>query len=153
VFTHHFAYALKKIATDCFDWDGEKDDKGRRLLQVLGTEAGREYNDNIWLDKMREQIEKNVGYANYWLIPDTRFPNEMDFIRCYETMLGMVVEIQRPDLDTGNENYGHSSETALDGVSSDVVIINDGSMDELRSKAKEFVKNLRAGEFSFNSAT
>ena len=44
-----FAYGVKDIARRCFGWDGEKDVKGRRLLQVIGMEAGREYNPDIWV--------------------------------------------------------------------------------------------------------
>lgn len=47
----HFAFDLKNIAKEYFNWNGEKDDKGRVLLQQLGTEVGRSFHSNIWLIK------------------------------------------------------------------------------------------------------
>ncbi len=45
------AKEIKRIAREDFGWDGKKDENGRRLLQVLGTEAGRMYDENIWVHK------------------------------------------------------------------------------------------------------
>ena len=36
-----FAKPVKDVARN-MGWNGEKDEKGRRLLQLLGTECGRE---------------------------------------------------------------------------------------------------------------
>ena len=34
----HYADLLKFICTKYFDWDGQKDEKGRHLLQYIGTD-------------------------------------------------------------------------------------------------------------------
>jgi hypothetical protein len=44
-----FAEEVKRIARDCFFWDGKKDDRGRKLLQLIGTEVGRGYDQQIWI--------------------------------------------------------------------------------------------------------
>ena len=46
-----FADPLKDLCRREFGWDGEKDNKGRRLLQVVGTDAGRAYDENNWVNK------------------------------------------------------------------------------------------------------
>ena len=68
-------------------------------------------------------------------------------------MVGIIVEVQRPDLDVSGETYSHSSEKALDGVDSDVVIINDGGFGDLLDKAIDFVRALRSGEIKTVSST
>lgn len=44
-----FAAPLKIAAAKLFGWDGAKDDKGRKLLQRLGSDVGRHFDPNIWL--------------------------------------------------------------------------------------------------------
>lgn len=46
-----FADELKRVASEYFYWDGEKDDLGRTLLQHIGTEVGRSFCEDIWLIK------------------------------------------------------------------------------------------------------
>lgn len=140
--TNHFAYALKKIATDCFGWDGQKDEKGRRLLQVLGTECGRAYNDNIWVEKVADWISSGVGTFNFFLIPDTRFPNEAEMVKTFPNMAGAIIAVVRPELNTGGQEYTHTSETALDGYEPDITITNDGTLQDLRQKAAELAEKL-----------
>ena len=71
-----FSTAVKNIARDSFGWDGEKDEKGRRLLQVIGTEAGRHYNPTIWLDKVHEEVTTRRATGVGTIIDDVRFVNE-----------------------------------------------------------------------------
>jgi hypothetical protein len=60
-------------------WNGEKDKKGRRLLQLIGTECGRECIDqDIWVKKWWETASKESGYV---IVDDLRFQNEYDGIR------------------------------------------------------------------------
>lgn len=57
----YFAFELKRIAHDYLgwngvldpkgNWEGGKDDKGRTLLQRLGTEVGRAYHESLWIFK------------------------------------------------------------------------------------------------------
>jgi hypothetical protein len=57
----YFAFELKRIAHDYLGWNGKldtkgnweggKDDKGRTLLQRLGTEVGRSYHEGLWTFK------------------------------------------------------------------------------------------------------
>lgn len=76
-----FADPVKQIALD-FGWDGEKDEKGRKLLQVIGTECGRAYNKSIWLDKMSSKIRENIRLKQRdMVIDDVRFDNEAELIK------------------------------------------------------------------------
>lgn len=90
-----FADEVKNIASKCFGWDGIKDEKGRRLLQTIGTEAGRYYNPDIWVDKLINRIEFEMNEVEFlteysvlknpfnlnFVISDHRFPNEYEKIK------------------------------------------------------------------------
>lgn len=72
-----FANPIKWIAKSFFRWDGEKDAKGRRLLQVIGTEAGREYYEDIWVDTLLDWVENHDDYPlDFLIIDDWRYENE-----------------------------------------------------------------------------
>ena len=78
---------IYKIAYEHFNWDGKKDDNGRKLLQDIGT-AGRSYDKDIWVRKMSEQLSlmKNNSYLYPILtnkggvITGIRYPNEVSKI-------------------------------------------------------------------------
>ncbi|MDR3610817.1 MAG: hypothetical protein P4L27_09660 [Ignavibacteriaceae bacterium] len=129
-----FADPVKQIALSCFNWDGVKDEKGRRLLQVIGTECGRAYDYDIWVKKMRELINKIAPLYDIIAIDDCRFDNESKLVR---ELGGIVIEIIRP----GCTPDGHASEQ---GISQDLIdnhIFNNGTLDQL----KESVLNIVAG--------
>jgi len=73
-----FAQGVKDVAREAFGWDGNKDEKGRRLLQVVGTDAGREYNPDIWVERCYEDIQSGFP-PNIIIYDDWRFPNEYSY--------------------------------------------------------------------------
>lgn len=108
----------------------------RKILQLLGTEAGRDIiHPDIWI---------NATFANWnqdtdWIITDVRFPNEAESIK---KRGGVVVHVKR-DVETPKKYAEHSSETSLDGYTKwDYVIDNSGTFDELEKKVKELLEKL-----------
>ena len=131
-----FADEVKRIACE-FGWDGKKDARGRRLLQRTG-DIGREYDSNLWVNRA---IKKAKGYAPYprdaiCIFSDCRYPNELDRVK-QEMYKVVTMRIERD----GVEKLDHTSETALDSYDSwDVVIENNGTLEEFKSKIMEAVK-------------
>lgn len=105
-----FAQRVKEIAT-LMGWDGKKDDRGRRLLQYLGTEAGRSYNQDMWSSYLiDERILSLPGYPfDVVIIDDWRFPNEREYVE--SNLLYDVVTIRI--IREGYDCKGHVSETSL----------------------------------------
>ncbi len=87
-----FADEVKYIAKRQFGWDGFKDRKGRRLLQVIGTDAGRAYNPNTWVDRVETKI-RQLPTKTIVIIHDIRFLNEVRFVQLHG---GVVLNIERP---------------------------------------------------------
>ncbi len=70
---------LKFVAKEFFNWNGEKDEKGRTLLQWLGTDLGRKNNINVWVNCVKEIVKGLKTEYDFVLVSDARFPNELDW--------------------------------------------------------------------------
>jgi hypothetical protein len=106
----------------------------RTLMQTLGTEWGREKIEKRFWIKCWEAKVKSLG--SFVVADDVRFLNEAMAIK---EMGGEMWKIIRPGTENG-EN--HSSEGQLDhwdGFSR--VIVNDGSIQDLRDRLSSFLIN------------
>jgi hypothetical protein len=129
----------------------------RYMLQLMGTEAGRDvFHKDIWI----HALERKLAMFDNVVVPDVRFPNEIDFIR---KVGGKIVRVKRgPEPDwydlahaANNVNFLHSpechdemsksgihySEWAWVGQDFDHVIDNDGSMEDLRNKINNIMES------------
>lgn len=124
----HYGDQVKYICRQFFDWDGKKDEHGRSLLQRVGTDVVRKKKPRHWVDRVLEILEFFPDEWDYVLIPDCRFPDEIQRVmECgFDTL---HVRIVRPGYE-GNlteEQKKHISETALDDSKPDALIRNSGT--------------------------
>lgn len=80
----------------------------RKVLQLLGTEVGRNIWPDTWVDGVRREIEEaqNENFDGL-AIEDVRFPNEVDMVR---EMDGQLWAITRPEAGGRVGVEGHESE-------------------------------------------
>ena len=134
VLVTHYADLVKYIATNFFEWDGQKDENGRSLLQKIGTDIGRKNDEDIWVDFIIGVLKIFQPPYDYVLIPDCRFPNEIEKIKLagFPTV---HVRVDRPSLQSAltEEQQKHASEVSLDNFTPDIMIKNDGSINDLIS--------------------
>lgn len=155
VTTLYWAGLLKRVAAmllglpeDYFFDDKAKDElflvgpgvymTGREFLQKLGTECLRDViHQDFWIQRVLREID--AAYAQYILIPDTRFPNEYAAIK---NLGGYVIRVVRPQVETGDM---HISETALDGYDFDDVIDNSGIRNGpvFTAELDDFIKSVK----------
>ena len=137
----HYADLLKYICTNYFGWDGKKDDKGRQILQYVGTDVIRKQNPTLWVEFVAMILKYFKGNWDYVIIPDCRFPNEITRLRDegFDTTHLRVVRsgFESPLTE---EQQNHPSETALDNFEADFVIDNNGSLEELEFKIDYLVE-------------
>jgi hypothetical protein len=120
----------------------------RELLQVLGTDCGRDMiHPNIWVnalfadykhtkcfyDPEGEQVRMK-GLPD-WLVTDMRFPNEAKAI---EERDGLTIRVHTT---RAGKVSNHESETALDSHNFDYVVDNSGSVQDLVDKIKVILVN------------
>ena len=128
----HQADLLKYICKAFFNWNGEKDEAGRTLLQQVGTNVIRKVEPDFWVDF----IAKVTGFFkdtwDYIIVPDTRFPNELEKLKANDANVFHVRVIREGfKSPLTEEQQQHPSETALDGIESDFTLINDKGIDDL----------------------
>jgi len=164
LYKEHFPY-IKTKAENPDSWHERVKDRvvkltPRKLLQLLGTEAGRELiHPNIWVNslfadyKAKEEIGLyDGGYLDgqeayrvdksNWIITDVRFPNEAEAIK---QRGGIVIRVNREESVLykgvkhikGVKSIEHPSETALDDYEFDHVIENNSDITSLVEKIKQ----------------
>lgn len=114
----------------------------RKLLQLLGTECGRQIiHPNIWINALMKDYKPttahftNDDYPN-WIITDVRFPNEVQAVR---DRGGILVRVNRFGM---NDTSTHESETALDNYKDfDAVFENNSDYDGLTKQIETFLKH------------
>lgn len=117
----------------------------RALMQVLGTEVGRALNPDLWVKHLalRLGLQRNGGPVHDRIvISDCRFPNEAYWIRAKG---GKVVRLTRPQAQ--GQARQHVSETALDGLTPDYDVLNDGATEwSLQMRLDRICEDLGAEE-------
>ena len=131
----------------------------RWVLQYWGTEVCRKaFHDDIWIASLENKLRNSEDNI---VISDCRFPNE---IKSIKDAGGIVIRVKRgdepewykdaADMNAGDRclNYAlaksrmsklgiHASETAWVGTKFDVIIDNNGTIDDLFNQVKNLVLN------------
>lgn len=173
-----FADSVKDVAAVLFGWDRsllEGDTKQSRewretkdlfwsrklgydftprmALQKIGTEAGREvFHPELWIFT----LEKKLEWSNRIVIADTRFPNEIAFLKSRNAKIVTVNRGKYPEWYSWamKQNRGelcydhmqqyypdvHISEWAWIGTDSDYTISNDFDMKYLEEDVKKMLQ-------------
>lgn len=128
---HHSRTASLQWIIDMYGWQGYKNTDWssvvRRAIQEASGRNSDEPNDR-WITalfKRAESIDKLV-------ISDVRYTDEADAIKARG---GMVIRIERNGVSAVNN---HISEHALKGYEFDVVVYNDGTLEEFEEEVRSW---------------
>lgn len=140
VLVAHYGDLVKYVAKTFFDWDGKRDEKGRSILQEVGTDRIRNADNDYWVRFIADMLGFFDGKWDYVLIPDCRFPNEIEFLKNDQFDV-LHFRIIRSDFVSPltEEQQKHPSETALDNYIPDYVITNSGDLDDLKTHIETVV--------------
>lgn len=127
----------------------------RKLLQLLGTEAGRRIlHPNIWVNALMSDY-KTSGFGNEkaavlefpkWIISDTRFPNEADAVK---EKGGINIRINRPYFYKFDEKEDKHYWSNISDFETGKVVAVNGNLTKEESKEiflKEFLETSHASE-------
>lgn len=132
---------------DAYGWDGYKETKYgaeiRRLLQRLGTEAGRKTLwDSIWIDAALTGLDEDAKVV----VSDARFFNEFDAVRARG---GYIWRIDREGVGPAND---HASEMeAVDYDKFSLYLQNNGTLEEYRELIRNEYSLGRYKEWSYHA--
>lgn len=143
----HYADFLKWFCREYLGWDGKKEtlqengESGREMLQRVGTDVVRKNNPSSWVEMMIALLKGIYTEYDYVLIPDVRFPNEIeDIVDAFEDESRvMTVRVERPDFkcEATESEQNHISETALDDYKFDLYVKNTGDLAKFRETAQD----------------
>ena len=147
-----FADKLKECIYKYSDWDGEKDEKGRKLLQSVG-QAFREYDKDNWIKVLAKDIVEYIQdyhFLSYFniVISDVRFINEIETFKYLmleafdeNNIKFRTIRIDRPIENDNAEWHKDISEIDLDNYNNfDYIISNDSDIDSLYRKIDKIMK-------------
>jgi hypothetical protein len=101
----------------------------RHMMQTLGTEWGRAcIHPDFWVMIARAETQRIMADGRSVVIDDVRFPNEAKMVF---DLGGELWRIDRPGV---SYNGDHSSEGGLEDITPDRVIVNDGTIAQLKEK-------------------
>lgn len=143
----HFADCLKFICKEYYNWNGEKDQCGRTLLQAVGNKM-RIHDEHFWTDFVARFIRYNQ--TDFVLIPDWRHQEEYERLLDYFNYDDIItINIMRfvdkntpfvaPDMT--EKQLNHKSEVDLDGYLCHYTILNI-TLEELQESAIAFAEEL-----------
>jgi len=125
--------------------DPRWDKSARQALQTLGTEWGRSFCEDLWVQILirdAHRIQRLEGRSI--VVTDCRFKNELDALKGAGAFLVRVVRPWKTLLEGVDE---HASETSLDDVPDsefDHVITNDGTLEDLSRNVRQIAFDLAA---------
>lgn len=149
VLRYGYGIGVKEVARSCFGWDGKKDERGRKLLQRVGTEVGRAYDPDIWVEKAYERIMELIFYMyskeDLWvIIDDWRFENEYTYFEEAGDFDEIIkVRVTRPEEKISD----HISECSLPTEDSfyDFRVLMGGTKDKVRQVAGKLINLIEKG--------
>lgn len=112
----------------------------RRLLQVLGTEVGREmFDPDVWAHIAEKRIRSYLADGRDVVITAVRFPNEVEMIN---RLGGLTVWVERPETARyegvgSTESASHQSENSVGPDDFAYVLTNDGTLDALYRRVEK----------------
>ena len=116
-------------------WNGEKDEKSRKFLSDL-KELGIEYNDAPfkYISNMAEEFKNSDKQIMFVHIRESE-----EIEKCKKCLNAKTLLITNKNVAAINTNV---SDRDVDKYKYDYHISNDGTLEELKQKAKEFVEKL-----------
>lgn len=114
----------------------------RFLMQTLGTEWGRQtVNENLWTTLFSVRVRNLLARGKNVICDDMRFSNEVETVKA---LGGTSVRVVRPStyVDQVHRNGGyHASEGELDFHTTDFLITNSGTLDDLRENVLALIRD------------
>lgn len=112
---------------------------GRKLMQTLGTEWGRNaVDEDFWVRVMDAKIHSMEPHSRI-VVDDMRFPNEYAMLKSMGAVMVKVFRGEPPKTVIGRDN-SHPSEGALNHHDFDFEISNNSDLSVLYGKMDSIVK-------------
>jgi adenylate kinase family enzyme len=137
---------IKDYAMNYFGWDGKEEFKPRELLQKLGTEIIKEdlHKPRFLITRLCEDVEILSYFFDAIIVDDVREKEEIEIPKMlFEKVLTVKLLRKKSEHDLTEEEKQHPTEIDLDNYYNfDVIVENNGSLEELNEKAKDIANKV-----------
>ena len=123
-----------------------EENKPRELLQKLSSDLIKKKlnNKDFFIRRQVEDIEFYSYFFDVVIIPDVRFPNEIEILKeKFPNVVSIRVERQNYESKLTEEEMQDITETALDKYNNYDYIITNESRKELESDTLKIINNLK----------
>ena len=122
-------------------WDKEKDKKGRKFLADIKN-AIESYDKTIIYDNIDEFIQNEEYWIdennyNFYFI-NARNPEDIKYLVNKYNAISLFID--NPNVPMVESN---SEDKNIENYKYDITIVNDGTLEDLKAKAKEFLSSLK----------
>lgn len=125
---------------DTVGWDRAKREvpEVRRLLQVFGTEAGREiHGENAWANLVNATMNP-CNDSRPAVVSDLRFPSEFEYFKerygAWSKFLIQIIHITKPDVTNQEAHVSESMDVEAEFPGYVRELSNDGDIKDLHAK-------------------
>lgn len=145
----HYADLLKYICKQYLDWNGEKDETGRNLLQHVGTDIVRARFPDYWVNFVVDILNFFGSKWDYAVIPDCRFPNEITTLQQNGfNVIHARVFRNGNDILTPTQSQ-HPSETSLDTFKYHIKVNNNSDLESLSYTTAAVAELILGGQYDY----
>lgn len=129
-----FADPIKQFARQV-GWDDQKDERGRTLLQDIGTVV-RKYNKTFWIEKLLSSLPSNRNIA----VDDMRMLLEHELLTAagFRTILVRREPMKIHDAPASTVN--HVTEAEVEQIKPWRTVVNNGTFEDLYAQIDRIVK-------------
>ncbi len=124
--------------------DDETAEVHRPILQWLGGYLPTVLGETIWFDEVMRRVSAADESVKLYTIAGLRYPSDSASVRHHG---GKIIEIIRPEYELGDQN--DPTEARRSEIAADVVILNDGGLDDLKDIMKAVWQDLSTNRLRF----
>lgn len=133
----YFAEPVYRITEAIQDILGLPKTKNRELLQFIGEGLRGVLGQDIWIRHAMKRIDELKESGKRVCVSDLRYRDEADALREADFTL---VKVTRANRSVSMRDPTHRSEVDLLGYNFDLVLTNDGSVEEFRDRVRMMAK-------------
>lgn len=138
-----FSSYIKNYAKLITNWDGNEDNKPRKLLQELGEDIRNNYNNKFFIDRVTDDINILSKYTDIIAITDARLPLEINLIKeRFSNSYSIKIVRDNYNNNLPLEEANHITEIALDNYSNFDYMIHNNNLSDLEDIVNNMLDNI-----------
>ena len=141
-----FTDPLYKIQKAVYEIVGQPEpEKDRRLLQLVGTDWGRDtISETIWIDL----LINNLKPSENTFVTDLRFINEAKALKDVGFVIVKIIRLEKDRVTAGATNTSHRSEMEVDAIEYDYIVENISDLNHLHSELDKIVQDISSRSYT-----